>query len=213
MRYNQAAPWIHRIIRSYVPGRAKWYGVIPEKEDRASSWQAEFNPPYRLLLDPELEATRLFKIESSPAIVLIGADGRIVKEWQGYSGFWLKDLNSYMAKVNDENTRGVQAGMIGWYDVPRTASSLLELLRCVPSDLSFFCDERIDTRIERALEIQATDPDEAIALWTRIERDIVDLAPWVPLFTPSHAHLVSKRVGNYQFNPESRLLFDQLWVR
>jgi len=123
------------------------------------------------------------------------------------------DLDSYIAKVTDEKTRGVQAGMIGWYGVPRTASSLFELLRCVPPDLSFFCDERTDARIERALEVQATDPDRAIALWTRIERDIVDLAPWVPLFTPSHSLLVSKRVGNYQFNPESRLLLDQLWVR
>ena len=123
------------------------------------------------------------------------------------------DLDAYIAKVTDEKARGVQAGMIGWYGVPRTASSLVELLRCVPPDLSFFCDERIDTRIERALETQAADPDHAIALWARIERDIVDRAPWVPLFTPSHAHLVSKRVRNYQFNPESRLLFDQLWVR
>jgi peroxiredoxin len=120
---NQAAPWIHRIIRSYVPGRAKWYGVIPEKEDRASSWQAEFNPPYRLLLDPELEATRLFKIESSPAIVLIGADGRIVKEWQGYSGFWLKDLNSYMAKVNDSKKKRIdfsRTPSVTRYGVPFT---------------------------------------------------------------------------------------------
>jgi peptide/nickel transport system substrate-binding protein len=122
-------------------------------------------------------------------------------------------LDAYIARATDEKTRGVQAGMIGWYGVPRTAASLLELLRCVPPDLSFFCDERIDARIERGLEIQATDPDSARALWTGIERDIVDLAPWVPLFTPSHAHLVSKRVGNYQFNAESKLLFDQLWVR
>jgi YVTN family beta-propeller protein len=163
-----------------------------------------------------------------------GTQGMRVTVWT-YPGFWesaaegtiraleqlgyrasirrADDLDAYVAKVTDEKTRGVQAGMIGWYGVPRTAVSLLELLRCVPPDLSFFCDERIDARIERALEIQATDPDGATALWTGIERDIVDLAPWVPLFTPSHALLVSKRVGNYQLNPESRLLFDQLWVR
>ncbi len=50
--------------------------------------------------------------------------------------------------------------------------------------------------------LEATDPDAAVALWARIERDIVDLAPWVPLFTPAHAHVVSERVGNYQYNPE-----------
>jgi hypothetical protein len=35
----------------------------------------------------------------------------------------------------------------------------------------------------------------------------------VPLFTPSHADLVSERVGNYQFNPELRVLSYQFWVR
>jgi hypothetical protein len=52
-----------------------------------------------------------------------------------------------------------------------------------------------------------------VALWAAIERDIVDLAPWVPLFTPSGADVVSERVGNYQYNPEVWTLLDQLWVR
>ena len=124
-----------------------------------------------------------------------------------------EDLDAYVAKVTDEKTRGVQAGMIGWYGVPRTAVFPPRRFRCDPPDLSFFCDRRFDARIARALELEATDPDAAVALWARIERDIVDLAPWVPLFTPSHATLVSKRVGNYQYNPEWGLLFDQLWVR
>lgn len=122
-------------------------------------------------------------------------------------------IDAYMAKIFDKQTRGVQAGMFGSYDVPRTASSLLPFFRCTPPDFSFICDRGLDTRIARALEIEATDPDAAVALWARVERDLVDLAPWVPLFTPSHAYLVSKRVGNYQYNPEWRLLFDQLWVR
>ena len=124
-----------------------------------------------------------------------------------------EDLDAYIAKATDKKTQGVQAGMIGWYGVPRTASSLLTLLRCSPPDLSFFCDGRMDARIAGAIKVEATDSDAAVALWARIERDVVDLAPWVPLFTPSHAHLVSKRVGNYQFNPDLRLLLDQLWVR
>ncbi|MGH3080713.1 MAG: BTAD domain-containing putative transcriptional regulator [Gaiellaceae bacterium] len=124
-----------------------------------------------------------------------------------------KDLEAYAAKVTDQKTRGVQAGVIGWYGVSRTARSLLDTFLCESHDWSFFCDRRFDARIARALELQASDPDAAVASWARIERDIVDLAPWVPLFTPAHTTLVSKRVGNYQYNPEWRLLFDQLWVR
>jgi ABC-type transport system substrate-binding protein len=122
-------------------------------------------------------------------------------------------LNAYIAKVSDEKTRGVQAGMFGWYGVPRTASSLLDSFRCASPDGSFFCNRRVDAEIARALKVEATDPDAASPLWAKIERDVVHLAPWVPLFTPSHAFLTSKRVGNYQYNPELRVLFDQLWVR
>ena len=49
--------------------------------------------------------------------------------------------------------------MIGWYGVPRTASFLLTVSGAIPPDLSFFCDRRIDARIARALELEATDPE------------------------------------------------------
>ena len=163
-----------------------------------------------------------------------GTRGMSVTVWT-YPGFWeagaeeavqaleqlgyranirrAENLEAYVAKYSDRRTLGVQAGMAGWYGVSRTARSLLDIFRCSPPDLSFLCDRRLDARIARALELQASDPDAAVAVWARIERDIVDLAPWVPLFTPSHATLVSKRVGNYQYNPEWGLLLDQLWVR
>ena len=167
-------------------------------------------------------------------VAAAGTRGMRVAVWT-YPGFWeqaaegavkalealgyrarirrVEDLDAYVARASNQSSREFQAGMIGWYSVPRTASSLLPLLRCSPPDLSFFCDRRIDARIARALEIEATDSDGAVALWARIERDIVDLAPWVPLFTPSHAHVLSERVGNYQDNPEWGVLLDQLWVR
>jgi peptide/nickel transport system substrate-binding protein len=121
-------------------------------------------------------------------------------------------LDAYIAKVADKKTRGVQAGMFGWYGVPLAASSLLTAFRCIPPDGSFLCERRIDSRIAQALRVEATN-GSAVPLWARIEREVVDLAPWVPLFTPSHAFLTSKRVGNYQSNPQLRVLFDQLWVR
>ena len=121
--------------------------------------------------------------------------------------------------MTDKKTRGVQAGIFGWWDLPRSASILLTDFRCLPpnqpgpNNVSFLCDRRVDAQIARALRVEATDPEAAVALWGRIERDIVDLAPLVPLFTPSGASVVSKRVGNYQDNPELGILFDQLWVR
>jgi hypothetical protein len=47
----------------------------------------------------------------------------------------------------------------------------------------------------------------------RIDRQLVDRAPWVPLFTPRTSFFVSKRVGNWQFHPYLLVLLDQIWVR
>ena len=49
--------------------------------------------------------------------------------------------------------------------------------------------------------------------WVEIGRELVDQAPWVPLYNPRALVVVSARVGNYQFHPLWQLLIDQLWVR
>lgn len=97
---NEAMNTIHRMIRAYYPNdHAKFFGVINVDQSRARSWNAEINPPYKLLLDPKLELVYKYKIESSPAIVEINARGKVVKEWQGFSGYWLKDLNGFLSKA------------------------------------------------------------------------------------------------------------------
>lgn len=97
---NEAMNTIHRMIRAYYPNdHAKFFGVINADQNRARSWNAEVSPPYKLLLDPRLELVYKYKIESSPAIVEIDTQGRIVKEWQGFSGYWLKDMNGFLAKA------------------------------------------------------------------------------------------------------------------
>lgn len=97
---NEAMKMIHKLILAYYPNEhAKFFGVINVGENRARSWLAEHNPPYKLLLDPRLELVTKYKIESSPAIVEVDNRGRIVKSWQGYSGYWLKDINGFLSKA------------------------------------------------------------------------------------------------------------------
>jgi peptide/nickel transport system substrate-binding protein len=76
-----------------------------------------------------------------------------------------------------------------------------------------FCDPYIDREVKGALTEQATNPQAARRLWERIDRQTVDKAPWVPLVTPKTVDILSKRVGNFQFNPMWAMLIDQLWVR
>ena len=130
-------------------------------------------------------------------------------------------IDHYFPAVLDEKTRA-QAGMFGWigasgqlpsYVLPSSLTSAS--IRAPNNNPSFFCDPKIDERMRHALSVQATDPAGAVVLWARIERDVVDRAPWVPLFTPRRAQFVSARVGNYQYNPATGagVLLDQLWVR
>jgi peptide/nickel transport system substrate-binding protein len=76
-----------------------------------------------------------------------------------------------------------------------------------------FCDRGIDRQIERAVSLQATDPDAARRRWESIDRQLADQAPWVPLVNLKSVDIVSKRVGNYQNSPSIGVLIDQLWVR
>jgi YVTN family beta-propeller protein len=124
---------------------------------------------------------------------------------------------AYSAKEGDDKTHGVQAGMAGYYGLSGITSLGLtcDSIRPGKQNLnpSFFCDRAVDSQIARAQKIQVTDPEAAVAAWARIENQIVDLAPWVPLLTPWSGDLVSERVGNYQYNPAWWILLDQLWVR
>jgi YVTN family beta-propeller protein len=80
-------------------------------------------------------------------------------------------------------------------------------------DWSEFCDPRADRLMKRAAHLQSTDPRAANAMWARAERRIVNQAPVLPLDTLKQVDVVSRRVGNYQSNPEWGVFFDQLWVR
>ena len=71
----------------------------------------------------------------------------------------------------------------------------------------------LDRRIRRALQLQRTEIAGANRLWTELDREITNKALWVPLYNVYGADLVSKRVGNYQYNPRSGALLSQLWVR
>ena len=93
-------------------------------------------------------------------------------------------------------------------------------LRCgtfVPNDrnnqnVSEFCSQKVERRIQEALSLQATDPAKAGAAWAAVDRQIVDQAPAIGLLVPQEVDLVSRRVGNYQRNPVGGVILSQLWV-
>jgi YVTN family beta-propeller protein len=135
----------------------------------------------------------------------------------------LKTLgDTFFSTAYDPSTKA-QIGFWAWAtDYPVASTWFAPTLTCAAlrpnarlnNNAPEFCDPRIDRQINQALTEQATNPDAARRRWERIDRELVDAAPLVPLVAWKVIDVLSKRVGNYQYNGRGMgLLIDQLWVR
>jgi YVTN family beta-propeller protein len=121
-----------------------------------------------------------------------------------------------------------QAGVGGWAsDFPAASNFFVPLFTCGsytadPSsnnNFSELCNRHIDGEIARARALQTIDPPAASRLWTKIDHEITDLAPWVVIRTGFATDFVSDRTGNYTscwlsyWNGSTAACLDQLWVR
>jgi ABC-type transport system substrate-binding protein len=122
----------------------------------------------------------------------------------------LPDIDTYFAAVTKTHP---QAGLAGWF-TQELPSDIFETLACRNiQDWADFCDRSFDRAVQDLLRKQVEDPAPAARIAARLDRRVVEAAPWVPLFTPRFTDFVSKRVGNYQAQPGNGVLLDQLWVR
>jgi len=124
----------------------------------------------------------------------------------------VKDIATYFAIINDPKTQA-QSGIAGWYGASLGFQSLSTLTCDFFGNWAKFCDREIDRQLQSSLRLLGTDPRAAARMWARIDRQLVDRAPWVPLYTPRTPYFVSKRIGNWQYHPYHLILLDQLWVR
>jgi DNA-binding SARP family transcriptional activator/ABC-type transport system substrate-binding protein/streptogramin lyase len=76
-----------------------------------------------------------------------------------------------------------------------------------------FCSHGIDAQVRRASKLLTQNQTAGSAAWSRIDRELVQAAPWAPLYNGRQVALVSARVGNYEYHPYFNVLLDQLWVR
>lgn len=127
----------------------------------------------------------------------------------------------YDAFVSDTRNR-VQMSVGGTLtDFPAASDIIRPWLSCeaftprsaANANRSGFCDREVDRWTRRALRSETTDPDRARRLWARIDRRVVDRAPWLPTVNLHTIDFLSARAGNYQFHPQWGILLDQLWVR
>jgi len=127
----------------------------------------------------------------------------------------------YWGAVGDSRNRA-QIGFTGWaLGYPDPGAFLAQVFSCAaflpgdPDNLnpSAFCDPGIDRQMRRAQAEELSDTTGSRARWQRVDREITDAAPWVPLMVTKDVNFLSKRVGNYQYSPANGMLIDQLWVR
>jgi peptide/nickel transport system substrate-binding protein len=133
----------------------------------------------------------------------------------------LRVSSQWFAILNNSRSR-TQIGWWPWYqDYPAPSDFITTLLTCgafQPAssnniNQAEFCDPQVDAGVSRASALQSTSPGAASQDWSRVDRQITNQAPWLPLYNPRLDVAMSSRVGNYQFHPFYAVLLDQLWVR
>ena len=114
--------------------------------------------------------------------------------------------------VSDSRTRA-QTGYWGWVaGFPSFGGFIPPQFSCaayVPAssglntNVAGFCDQwPIDVQMRAAVAAQVQDPAAATTLWQEVDRALLAQAPVVPVYNRSNVDVVSKRVGNYQYNPQ-----------
>jgi peptide/nickel transport system substrate-binding protein len=123
---------------------------------------------------------------------------------------YVPDLAGYFDAL--AKTPTAQAGLFGWFS-GRLPADILTTVGCRfgLENPAHFCNPRIDAQVARLTKERPS--PRAAKFAASIDREVVDQAPWVPLFTPRLAYLASTRVGNYQVSPDGFPLLDQMWVR
>jgi peptide/nickel transport system substrate-binding protein len=126
------------------------------------------------------------------------------------------DPDTYFDRVADPRV-AAQTGYYTWVaGYPSTNDFIPPQFSCAASpgsgNFSNFCEPAIDALMARAGAVQVQDPAAATLLWQQVERSLLAQAPVVPAYNRRNVDFVSRRVGNYKYNPQWGLLLDQAWV-
>lgn len=134
-----------------------------------------------------------------------------------------KSISNNIQFTYIQNTKNkVQISVSQWYqDYPAASDFLNVLLGCASftpgSDssinISGFCDKTIQAQMDKAMALGVTDQDAANKIWAQVDKDVMTAAAVAPMFTPKHVDFVSKRVGNYQWSKQFRMILSQAWVK
>jgi hypothetical protein len=126
----------------------------------------------------------------------------------------LRERTSCSSKGAMSRRTGLRVAYAAWEAVRPAIPDFIQTLFSCRSSLNYSRsrDPALERRIGRAVNLQQIDPLGGNRLWAKLDREITDNALWVPLYNGYGADLVSKRVRNYQYNPQLGALLSQLWA-
>jgi peptide/nickel transport system substrate-binding protein len=205
-----------QILPPNLPGYAPY---CPYTRHPDGTWRAPDVARAQKLVD--LSGTTGTKVtvwaseEAYPASVPVGRYFRRLLQRLGYlTTLKVVSVDRYFSALFGPPPRAQIAFLLWTTDYATESGFLVPVLACNEGyNSTGFCDPAIDRRMEEAARLRATDPARAGDLWSKIEHDLVDQAPWVPLGTAFWVNLASQRLSNYQSNPVYGPLIDQMWVR
>jgi peptide/nickel transport system substrate-binding protein len=122
---------------------------------------------------------------------------------------------------NSSNSGKWNVAYSQWFqDYPAASDFLNVLLGCgtihpnsdASPNIAAFCQKNIQSQINQAEVAGTTNPSEAARLWTQIDREDTNAAPWVDMFNPKQIDVLSKNVHGYKWNPVWNIMIDQLWL-
>jgi YVTN family beta-propeller protein len=142
----------------------------------------------------------------------------------GYRASMVIRSDQVLGVVVNQSRDNIQVtdGTWGPADYPQPSDILDFLFRCSSWQLDdptgtrngdFFCDPAIDRQMNVADRDGTSDPAAALPIWTKVDREVTDAAPWVPLVYMNEDDFMSAGVSNYEYNPVFSVLLDQLSVR
>ena len=123
---------------------------------------------------------------------------------------------------NSTNSGKWNVGWSAWYqDYPAPSDFLNVLLGCgsihpnsdASPNIAAFCDKSVQTQINKAESIEATDPSGAAKIWTQVDHADTMQAPWVDMYNPKQIDFLAKSVHGYEWNPQWYILIDRMWLK
>jgi peptide/nickel transport system substrate-binding protein len=122
---------------------------------------------------------------------------------------------------NSANSSKWNVGWSAWYqDYPAQSDFLNVLLGCgtihpnsdASPNIAAYCDKSTQAQISQAETMESTDPKGAATLWTQIDHEDTNAAPWVNMYNPKQIDFLSSNVHGYKWSPQWYILIDQLWL-